>query len=65
MELNPDFLHVIFAKKQDYEPMAIPTGFAVLDDLNRNFYMSKYNNYKYASHQNFHYDLKVLKETVN
>ena len=36
-----------------------------LDDLNRNYYMSKYNNYKYASQQNFHYDLKVLKETVN
>tara|TARA_R110002020_G_scaffold92416_1_gene223749 strand:+ start:308 stop:2305 length:1998 start_codon:yes stop_codon:yes gene_type:complete len=41
MELNPDFLHVIFAKKQDYEPMAIPTGFAVLDDLNRKIELKK------------------------
>jgi hypothetical protein len=41
IELNPDFLHVIFAKKQDYEPMAIPTGFAVLDDLNRKIELKK------------------------
>lgn len=41
MQLNPDFLHVIFAKKQDYEPMAVPTGFAVLDDLNRKIELKK------------------------
>jgi hypothetical protein len=41
IKLNPDFLHVIFAKKQDYEPMAVPTGFAVLDDLNRKIELKK------------------------
>lgn len=35
IELTPDVLFPVFYKKQDYEPMAIPPGFAVLDDLNR------------------------------
>ena len=39
--LDPKFLHVIFAKKQDYEPLAIPSGFAVLDDLNKKIELKK------------------------
>lgn len=35
IELTPDVLYPIFYKKQDYEPLAVPPGFAVLDDLNR------------------------------
>jgi len=35
IKLDPLFLHVIFSKKQDYEPMAVPVGYAVLDDINR------------------------------
>ena len=35
MKLDPQLLHVVFAKKQDYEPLAIPVGYSVLDDLNR------------------------------
>ena len=34
MELDPDKLVYSFYKKQDYEPFAVPFGFAVLDDLN-------------------------------
>tara|TARA_R110000824_G_scaffold143979_2_gene311768 strand:- start:9047 stop:11029 length:1983 start_codon:yes stop_codon:yes gene_type:complete len=41
IELNPDLLHPIFAKKQDYEPMAVPSGFAVLDDLNKKIELKK------------------------
>jgi len=39
--LEPEKLHVIFAGKQDYEPMAIPSGFAVLDDLNKKMELKK------------------------
>jgi len=35
IKLDPQLLHVIFSKKQDYEPLAIPVGYSVLDDLNR------------------------------
>ena len=35
IKLDPLMLHIIFSKKQDYEPMAIPVGYSVLDDLNR------------------------------
>jgi len=35
IKLDPKLLHVIFSKKQDYEPLAIPVGYSVLDDLNR------------------------------
>ena len=35
IKLDPQLLHVVFAKKQDYEPLAIPLGYSVLDDLNR------------------------------
>jgi hypothetical protein len=35
IKLDPKLLHVVFAKKQDYEPLAIPVGYSVLDDLNR------------------------------
>jgi len=35
IKLDPRFLHVIFSKKQDYEPLAVPVGYSVLDDINR------------------------------
>lgn len=35
IKLDPKLLHVVFSKKQDYEPLAIPVGYSVLDDLNR------------------------------
>ncbi len=35
IKLDPQLLHVVFSKKQDYEPLAIPVGYSVLDDLNR------------------------------
>ena len=35
IKLDPRLLHVIFCKKQDYEPMAVPVGYSVLDDINR------------------------------
>jgi len=41
IELNSDLLHPIFAKKQDYEPMAVPSGFSVLDDLNKKIELKK------------------------
>jgi len=39
--LESEKLHVIFAGKQDYEPMSIPSGFAVLDDLNKKMELKK------------------------
>ena len=39
--LEAEKMHVIFAGKQDYEPMAIPSGFAVLDDLNKKIELKK------------------------
>lgn len=41
MPLNSDQLHVIFGKKQDYEPLAIPYGFSVLDDINKKLELKK------------------------
>lgn len=35
IELKSDVLFAVFYKKQDYEPMSVPMGFAVLDDLNK------------------------------
>ena len=35
IELKTDILFAVFYKKQDYEPMSVPMGFAVLDDLNK------------------------------
>ena len=35
IKLEPKNLHVIFSKKQDYEPLAVPVGYSVLDDINR------------------------------
>ena len=39
--LDPAFLHTIFAKKQDYEPLSIPYGFSVLDDMNKKLELKK------------------------
>lgn len=39
--LEAEKMHVVFAGKQDYEPMAIPSGFAVLDDLNKKIELKK------------------------
>ena len=41
IELDTDLLHPVFAKKQDYEPMAVPAGFSVLDDLNKKIELKK------------------------
>lgn len=34
LELSPEKISSVFYKKQDYEPMAIPMGFPVLEDIN-------------------------------
>ncbi len=39
--LDPKQLHFIFAKKQDYEPLAIPYAFSVLDDMNKKLELKK------------------------
>ena len=41
MDLDVKSLHTIFAKKQDYEPLSIPYGFAVLDDINKKIELKK------------------------
>lgn len=41
IQLASDLLHVVFAKKQDYEPLSIPYGFAVLDDINKKMELKK------------------------
>jgi hypothetical protein len=41
IQLASDLLHVVFAKKQDYEPLAIPYGFTVLDDINKKLELKK------------------------
>ena len=41
LELNPEYLTAIFAKKQDYEPLAIPMVFSVLDDINKKLELKK------------------------
>lgn len=34
VELDPEQLHVIFYRKQDYQPFATPMGYCVLEDIN-------------------------------
>jgi len=41
LPLSSDILHPVFNKKQDYEPLAIPVGFCVLDDLNKKMELKK------------------------
>mgnify|MGYP003433514403 FL=1 len=41
LELNPNIFHPIFYKKQDYEPLSVPMGFAVLDDINKKMELKK------------------------
>lgn len=41
LELNPELLHPVFYKKQDYEPLSVPMGFAVLDDINKKIELKK------------------------
>lgn len=41
IELDPESLSAVFAKKQDYEPLAIPMVFAVLDDINKKLELKK------------------------
>ena len=41
MKLDSSFLNVVFAKKQDYEPMSIPMIFSVLDDINKKLELKK------------------------
>mgnify|MGYP005992089883 CR=1 FL=1 len=35
LPLEFDLIHPVFYKKQDYEPLAVPMGFSVLDDINK------------------------------
>lgn len=41
LPLDADLLHPVFYKKQDYEPLSIPMGFCVLDDLNKKIELKK------------------------
>jgi hypothetical protein len=41
INLDPDKMVAVFYKKQDYEPLAIPMGFPVLDDINWKLEMKK------------------------
>jgi len=41
LELDPKSFHVVFYKKQDYEPLAVPLGFSVLDDINKKLELKK------------------------
>ena len=41
IKLDSNLLHVIFYKKQDYEPLSIPMGFPVLDDINKKLELKK------------------------
>lgn len=41
LPLSSDVLHPVFNKKQDYEPLSIPVGFCVLDDLNKKIELKK------------------------
>lgn len=41
IKLASELLHVVFSKKQDYEPMSIPYGFSVLDDINKKLELKK------------------------
>lgn len=39
--LDPKQIHVVFYKKQDYEPFAVPMGFCVLDDMDMKVELKK------------------------
>ena len=41
LPLDPEHMVVVFYKKQDYEPFAVPMGFPVLDDINLKAEMKK------------------------
>jgi hypothetical protein len=41
INLDPNKMVAVFYKKQDYEPLAIPMGFPVLDDINWKLEMKK------------------------
>ncbi len=41
LELDPAHLSSIFYKKQDYEPLAVPFGFPVLDDIDAKLELKK------------------------
>lgn len=41
LELDPRYLHAVFYKKQDYEPLSIPMCFCVLDDINKKMELKK------------------------
>lgn len=41
LPLDVEKIHPIFYKKQDYEPLAIPMGFCVLDDINKKMELKK------------------------
>ena len=41
IKLNSELLHVVFAKKQDYEPLSVPYAFSVLDDINKKLELKK------------------------
>lgn len=41
LPLSADLIHPFFYKKQDYEPLSIPMGFCVLDDINKKMELKK------------------------
>jgi hypothetical protein len=41
ISLDSKYLHAVFSKKQDYEPMSVPVGFSVLDDINKKMELKK------------------------
>ncbi len=41
IKLASELLHVVFAKKQDYEPLSVPYAFSVLDDINKKLELKK------------------------
>ena len=41
IELNPEKTSAVFYKKQDYEPLAVPMGFPVLESINAKAEMRK------------------------
>ncbi len=41
IRLASELLHVVFAKKQDYEPLSVPYAFSVLDDINKKLELKK------------------------
>lgn len=41
IQIDPKRLHSVFYKKQDYEPLAIPMGYCVLDDIDMKLELKK------------------------